>query len=209
MVYNGFLASGIRIRERTARAECRIALGLPENVLVVAAVMRLAEENDPDLWLDTAAAIAAARPDAYFIIAGYGHDGAAENVTKRTVELGLAHRVLTPGATDDVGEVYGASDLLLLTSRTENLPNVVIEAQAAGIPVVGPDVGGISEAMLHGVTGLLVPERSAQQLAAAVLQILNDSRWADRVSQLGPKFVSDRFGHDRMVRETIAIYTTG
>jgi glycosyltransferase involved in cell wall biosynthesis len=209
VVYNGFLASGIRIRGRTARAECRMALGLPEHGPVIAAVMRLAEEKDPDLWLDTAAAIAAARPDATFIIAGYGHEGAVENLSRRTVELGLAGRVLTPGATNDVGEVYGAGDLLLLTSRTENVPNVMIEAQAAGIPVVGPNVGGISEAMLHGVTGLLVRERSAQGLAAAVLQIVNESRWADRVSQLGPKFVSDRFGHERMVRETIAIYHHG
>jgi glycosyltransferase involved in cell wall biosynthesis len=206
LVYNGFLPSGVHIRERGARSDCRISLRLPQNVPVVAAVMRFSDEKDPELWLDTAAAIAAVRADVHFVVAGYGHDDAAEKISTRATDLGLAARVVMPGATKDVGEVYAASDLLLLTSRTENVPNVMIEAQAAGIPVVGPDVGGISEAMLDGVTGLLVRERSAKALAAAVLQILGMPGWADRVALTGPEFVSRRFGQERMVSETIAIY---
>jgi glycosyltransferase involved in cell wall biosynthesis len=206
LVYSGFLSSSMHIRESTERADCRTRLRLPQDAPVVAAMMRFAEEKDPELWLDTAAAIAGTRPDVHFIIAGYGHGRAAEKIASRAAELGLGGRVVMPGATKDIGEVYAASDVLLLTSRTETVPNVMIEAQAAGIPVVGPDVGGVSEAMLDGVTGLLVRERSAEALAAAVLQILDTPGWADRVAKLGPAFVSDRFGHGRMVRETIAAY---
>jgi glycosyltransferase involved in cell wall biosynthesis len=110
------------------------------------------------------------------------------------------------GPIKDVGEIYAGIDLLLLTSRTENVPNVLIEAQAVGIPVVAPDVGGLSEAMLDGVTGLLVRERSAKALAAAVLQILDTSDWADRVTRFGPEFVSRRFGQERMIKEMMTIY---
>jgi glycosyltransferase involved in cell wall biosynthesis len=86
------------------------------------------------------------------------------------------------------------------------VPNVMIEAQAAGIPVVGPAVGGIGEAMLDGVTGLVVADRSSKALASAVLRILDDASWRERAAARGPTFVAERFGHGRMVHETIAIY---
>jgi glycosyltransferase involved in cell wall biosynthesis len=111
-----------------------------------------------------------------------------------------------PGVATDVGQVYRALDVHLLTSRTENLPNVMIEAQAAGIPVVGPDVGGIGEAMVDQVTGILVPERSAQALAQAVLRILDIPRWRERVAIEGPAFIARKFGLKRMISETIAVY---
>jgi glycosyltransferase involved in cell wall biosynthesis len=166
--------------------------------------MRFAPEKDPDLWLETAAAIAAARPDVHFVLAGNGHGDIADQIFKKAGTLGL--RLIMPGAVTDVGEIYGALDVLLLTSRTENVPNVVIEAQAAGVPVVGPDVGGVGEAILDGVTGLLVPERTAQALAAAVLRILDNPGWLETVAIEGPSFVARRFGLERMVHEMVAIY---
>jgi glycosyltransferase involved in cell wall biosynthesis len=125
---------------------------------------------------------------------------------KKGAKLGLSERLVVAGVATDVGRVYGALDVHLLTSRTENIPNVMIEAQAAGIPVVGPDVGGIGEAMIGEITGIVVPERSARALAEAVLRILNTAHWRERVAVEGPKFISRKFGQERMVRETIAIY---
>ena len=98
-------------------------------------------------------------------------------------------------------------NVLLLTSEFENTPNTLIEAQAAGIPVVGPDVGGVAETMKHQATGLLVPERSAPKLADAVLQILNEPDGLLTKARVeGPAFVAQRFGYERMVRETTEIY---
>jgi glycosyltransferase involved in cell wall biosynthesis len=206
LVHNGFVETGIHIRSRSQISDCRAALGLPNDGLVVGAVMRFAREKDPDLWLETAAAIACVRPDVYFVLAGYGHDDVAEQLAKKGAQLGLGNRLFMPGAMVDVGQVYGAIDTLLLTSRTENVPNVLIEAQAAGVPVVGPNVGGIGEAMLHETTGLLVSERSASALAEAVLRILSNPDWVRQVASDGPGFVAQRFGHERMVRQTISIY---
>jgi glycosyltransferase involved in cell wall biosynthesis len=73
----------------------------------------------------------------------------------------------------------------VLTSRFEGTPNVVIEAQAAGLPVVAPNVGGTSEALLDGVTGILVRNRQASCLASAVLDILGDPSWAERCTTKG------------------------
>jgi hypothetical protein len=167
-------------------------------------VMRFAPEKDPHLWLDTAAAIAAARPDTRFVLAGYGN--LAKQVEHRIETLGLADRCILPGAAKDVGLIYGALDVLLLTSRFEGTPNVLIETQAAGIRVVASDVGGVNEALLDGVTGILVGNRQASSLASAVLEILGDPGWREHAATEGPAFVSKRFGHQRMTDDTIVAY---
>lgn len=206
LVHNGFLPSSIKIRKRGERAACRTHFGLRPDGPVVGAVMRFAREKDPDLWLETAAAIASARPDVSFLLAGYGHGAVAGQLFQKGKNLGLGTRFVMPGMVIDVGQVYGALDILLLTSRLENVPNVMIEAQAAGVPVVGPAVGGVGEAMLDGVTGVVVADRSSRALASAVLRILDDAGWRERAAAEGPIFVAERFGHERMVHETIAIH---
>jgi glycosyltransferase involved in cell wall biosynthesis len=102
--------------------------------------------------------------------------------------------------------IYGALDVFLMTSRFEGTPNVLIEAQAAGVPAVAPNVGGTSETLLDGITGLVVGNRRASNLSSAVLQILDDPGWRGRAAIHGPAFVSKRFGHQRMIDETIAAY---
>jgi glycosyltransferase involved in cell wall biosynthesis len=204
LVYNGFLPQGIYIRRGSETKLCRRHLGLMDDARVIGTVMRFAPEKDPHLWLETAAAIAAARPNTRFVLAGYGN--LAEQIERRIETLGLAECFILPGAPKDVGLIYGALDVLLLTSRFEGTPNVLIEAQAAGIPVVAPDVGGTSEALLNGVTGILVGNRQASSLASAVLEILEDPGWRERAATQGPAFVSKKFGHQRMIDDTIAAY---
>src|SRR5262249_30645894 len=148
--------------------------------------------------------IAAARPDVYFVLAGYGE--MADHVAGKIRQLGLAERFRLAGPTKDVGEIYAALDVFLMTSRFEGTPNTLIEAQAAGIPIVAPLVGGIGETALHGTTGLLVEERAADDLAGAVLQILRDAGWRQRSARHGPAFVADRFDHRRMIDATLALY---
>ena len=204
LVYNGFLPRGFHIRMGSETKLCRRRLGLVDDARVIGTVMRFAPEKDPYVWLETAAAIATARPDTRFVLAGYGN--LAEQIERRIEALGLAECFILPGAAKDVGLIYGALDVLLLTSRFEGTPNVLIEAQAAGIPVVAPDVGGTSETLLNGVTGILVGNRRASSLASAVLEILDDPGWRERAATQGPAFVSKKFGHQRMIDDTIAAY---
>jgi glycosyltransferase involved in cell wall biosynthesis len=204
VVYNGYLPSCFHIRQRSETKACRRHLGVFSDAPLVGAVMRFAPEKDPILWLETAAVIAAARPDARFVLAGYGE--LAGHVRQRIQSLGLNERFILPGATKDVGLIYAALDVFLLTSRSEGSPNVLTEAQAAGIPVVTPDVGGAGETLLDGTTGIVVGSRRPLNLANAVLQILNDPSWRERAASHGPAFVSTRFGHQRMINETIHLY---
>ena len=187
-------------------AEFRRLLGIDYNAPVVGTVMRFAPEKDPVLWLRTAALIAAARPDVHFILNGYGHGEVAGELRALGDGLGLKDRLHMPAAVTDVGLVYNALTAFLLTSRTDATPNALLEAQACGVPVIAPAIGGIGETILDQVTGALVRVRSAEALAEAVLAVLSDPLWQRRASAWGPRFVADRFGIDRMIDETTALW---
>jgi glycosyltransferase involved in cell wall biosynthesis len=207
VVYNGFLSSLVQAGTAEEKAAHRARLGIPPHAPVVGTLMRLVPQKDPELWLETAAVVAQARPNAHFLLGGYGHPGVADGLAALAGRLGLGDRLVMTGAVTDIGAIYNAMDVFLMTSRFENTPNTLIEAQAAGIPVVGPDVGGVCETMLDQVTGILVQERYANKLAAAVLQILDaPDRLPVTARAQGPAFVAHRFSHERMVREMIAIY---
>ena len=206
IVCNGLMAGTVRIPTKAELSAYRSALGLPSDAPVVGTVMRFTEEKDPDLWLAVAAEITKLAPQVCFIQAGYGK--LLTQCRTRAQALGLDRNVVFPGAIEDVGLIYALSDVFLLTSKVEGLPNVLIEAQAAGCPVVTTDVGGTGEALLDGITGRLVRERSPGCLARAVLEVLFDQRWRDRVNSQSADFVEKNFGFEKMVDRTLEIYRT-
>jgi asparagine synthase (glutamine-hydrolysing) len=204
VLYNAITCEQIRKPPLEKVATFRTQLGLPQTGPVVGTVIRFVADKDPNLWLAAAAEIAKARPEVHFLVAGYGK--LQDQMMHRIDALGLRDRVVLPGAVTDPRLIYAALDVILLTSLTEGLPNVLIEAQAAGRPVVAADVGGVSEAVAVGRTGRVVRGRSPQRLAAAVLDVLGDASWAARARTEGPAFVANRFGVDRMVAEMLEIY---
>jgi len=98
---------------------------------------------------------------------------------------GLAPRVDLPGSRDDVPEVLASAGIFVLSSRSEGFPVSVLEAMAAGLPVVASDVGGVSEAVVHGETGLLVPANDPAGLAGALEQLLRDAPLRRRLGAAG------------------------
>jgi glycosyltransferase involved in cell wall biosynthesis len=204
VLYNGFLSDTVRIPEPLEVAAFRATFGFSPDTPVVGTLMRLVEEKDPDLWLATAAEIAHERPDVRFLIIGHGplHDA----ILERVHALDLGNRLSLADAMTDVGLGYAALDVLLLTSFVEGLPNSMVEAQAAGRPVVATNVGGTREALVDGRTGLIVAGRSPKRLAEAVLGVLDDASWRERGRTEGPAFVAGRFGFDRMIDETLDAY---
>jgi glycosyltransferase involved in cell wall biosynthesis len=206
IVRNGLLTDTVRIPSEKELASYRRTLGFESNTPVVGTIMRFTEQKDPDLWLTVAAKVVEAAPRVRFIMAGYGELLAP--CTARAEALGLDRHIVFPGAIEDVGIIYALLDAFLLTSRVEGLPNVLIEAQAAGCPVVATDAGGVHEALIDGVSGRLVRERDPDRIAQAVLEVLFDPSWRDRVHQQAMPFIKNRFGFDRMVEETIRLYHT-
>ena len=102
--------------------------------------------------------------------------------------------------------MYGAFDVLAQASRSEGLPNVLLEAAAAGCPIVATDAGGSGEIVVDGRTGLLVPTRDVDALAAALRRTIDDRELRRRLGSEARAHVAESFGMDRFVREYGDLY---
>jgi glycosyltransferase involved in cell wall biosynthesis len=96
--------------------------------------------------------------------------------------------------------------LILLTSIGEGTPNVLLEAQWLGLPVVTTDAGGAGEAVLDGVTGILVKTGEADAIADAVVGVLRDKTFRETVRREGPSFIAATYGMERMIDELLSLY---
>jgi glycosyltransferase involved in cell wall biosynthesis len=204
ILYNGFASDTLRKPAAHEILEFRKRFGFDAHTPIVGTLMRFVRQKDPELWIEVAAEVAAVKPDVRFLLGGYGE--MESTIIARIKALGLAERVILLGPIEDLFLFYFAVDVVVLTSIAEGTPNVLIEAQAAGRPVVAPNVGGVAEAMLSGLTGHLVATRSAKHLAKAIVTVLNDDEWRKNAAIEGPAFVAKRFSVDRMVRETLDAY---
>ena len=152
----------------TSRHELRRSLDWPEDVPVVLYLGSLTSEKRPDLAIDVARRL----PHVQVVIAGPGSLPAA------SADAARAAGVMVTGATDVPEKALAAADVLLLTSDTEGLPGVLIEAGMARRPAVSTEVGFVDEAIVDGVTGRLAPRGDSVTLAAGVDEaLLNADLW--------------------------------
>jgi len=144
-------------------------------------------------------------PEAIFILIGDGKERA--KLERQVREAGLEKSFLFLGFRDDVPELLASCDLAVLPSESEGLPNSVLEAMAAGVPVVATCVGGIPEIIDNGQNGLLVPPENPPALAEAILRVLRDRNLAMRLARAGQERVRTHFSFDRVVAELRQLYT--
>jgi glycosyltransferase involved in cell wall biosynthesis len=126
---------------------------------------------------------------------------------KLTRELGLEANVTLLGRRNDVAALMSCSSLLLLTSTHEGMPNVVMEAQLLGLPVVATRAGGTADLVLDGVTGSLRPIGDVRGLANACLSILNDPELRRRMGEAGRMHMAQDFSRKAMTDRYIALAT--
>jgi glycosyltransferase involved in cell wall biosynthesis len=147
-------------------------------------------------------------PEAQLVLAGRDLEqaGAFQEALERESErLGIRERVEF-GFHDDVPALLESLDVVALPSWTEGLPIVLLEAMAHARPVVATPVGGTPELVTDGETGLLVPTRDPEALAAALRRLLDDPELARRLGEAGRARVADRFTASEQARRILAIY---
>ena len=132
--------------------------------------------------------------------------GEAERVQHVIRSSGLDSIVQLTGEVPNAYEYICAADLLVLSSVQEGLPRVILEAMAASKPMVATDVGGCSQAILHGETGLLVPPRNPLALADAIEQVICDLELARQMGDKGRQRVQRHFTMDAMIARHLALY---
>lgn len=138
------------------------------------------------------------------LIAGWGELEA--EIRREIQHHKLEHRVLLLGYISDLASLYRAADFFVLSSHLEGLCTSILDAMAAGVPVVATRTGGIPEAVEHGSTGLLVPPRDPAALAQAMAEMLRDPRARQRFAQAAFEKVRKEFAADAMVEGTLAVY---
>lgn len=179
-------------------------LGIPPGATVVGSILRFSEEKRPGLLVDMAATALRHDPHVHFVF--YGTGPLYQSLNDKIRKEGLADRVHLPGLTTAAWEALAAMDVFVLASRLEGLPNVLIEAQASGVPIVCTGAGGMPETYVDGVTGLTVPDANAEALASAVLALLNDPERRDAMSRRAEAHARAEFGLDKMIREITRVY---
>ena len=190
-----------RIR-RSPRVE-RAALGIDERRPVVLWVGRL----DPVKGLDellVAFSSVAQTTDAHLLIAG---DGAYEpHVRAAIADNALQGRVSMLGRRDDVGGLLKLADVFVFPSRTEGMPNALLEAMATGKAIVTTNVPGCRDLIQHGRNGLLVPAQDPPRLADAMKRLLCDRPLADRLAAAAAEIVEARYTFARCVDRYESLY---
>jgi len=179
-------------------------LGLETSAAVIGAIGRLDRVKGVEYLLRAAAKVIFKTPDAAFLIVGDGSQREALEQLARS--LGISHRMVFTGQRDDVPELLSTMDVLVLPSLYEGLPNAVLEAMAAGKPVIATRVGGTPEVVEDKVTGLLVPPRDPEALAEAIIALIQDRERAEAMGQVGRARVEEYFSVERMIAETETLY---
>jgi glycosyltransferase involved in cell wall biosynthesis/tetratricopeptide (TPR) repeat protein len=187
----------------TGRDEAfRASAGIPADAFVVGGVFRIEAVKRPLLWIETARMVAAAHPNAHFVMLGDGK--MAPQVRDYAQRHGFLDRLHMPGLVSDVGQWFRVFDLNLLTSEREGLPNVLIEGQHFGVPAVSSDVGGAFETVEPGVTGYLIPrDCGAEAFAETILKVMRDRAWLEMARARAPAFVRRKFGSQQTVNAVL------
>jgi glycosyltransferase involved in cell wall biosynthesis len=199
-VHNGIAPAGFEAR--ADGAALRAALGLPPGRPVIGIVARLAPQKGVEHLVRALAQLDRDGRGATLLVAGDGP--LRDRLENEARELGVVAVFL--GYRGDVAEILGALDVFVLPSVTEGLPLVVLEAMAAGCPVVATRVGGIPEAVRDGETGWLVPPADPDALARAIHHALGDRARAAAYAAAGRERVRRLFTAERMVEKTLAVY---
>ena len=193
-----------RFRDPPEGGAFRADLGVGPDTILVGIVGRLVPIKAHGLFLEMASDVRRQRDDVEFAIVG---DGELWWSLQEQVEaLGLRHCVHFAGWRRDLPEVYRDLDLVVCCSINEGTPVSVIEACAAGTPVVGTDVGGMADVITSGETGLLVPSGDRVALTEAVLSSINDPARAEQMSLAARAMVTRKYSADRLVEDVRRLY---
>ena len=185
-------------------SELRAELGLPLDAPVFGIVARLSPEKMHSVLLDAMALLIKRVPNAVLVIVGDGDIRA--DLEKHAAEIDVTSNVSFLGVRSDVHRLLQALDVFVLSSRAEGLSLTLLEAAAAGLPIVATDVGGNSEVVVDGQTGILVEPNNPSALAAAMERIATDPERGRSMGELGRARVNEFYSLDAMVKRYEAVY---
>src|SRR6266480_2590722 len=197
-----FLAeSAFSVVDEAARVAQRRAWGLPDGAFTVGIVARLSPVKNHALLLK-----AAAQLDARFHVVLIGDGASRAGLEELARQLRIESRVHFAGEVVSPHNLHQFLDVSVLCSSSEGFPNSLIEAMAAARPVVATAVGGVIDAVTHGVTGILVPVDDPAPLVDALRMLEADSLLRTRLGEAGREAVRAKFRQEPVIEKLTALY---
>ncbi len=188
-----------------ARA-ARARLGVATDATVAVMIANLNHHKGHADLLDGLGAVRSRLPDDFVLLCVGRDDGIGRELAARADALGIGDKVRWLGSRSDVPEVLAAADLAVSASHQEGSSNAVLEAMAAGVPVVGTAVGGTPEAVTHGVHGLLVPPRDPAAIGLAVAALLEDVELRRGMGRAAARRIRDEYSMQACIGRYLGIY---
>jgi len=178
--------------------------GLSKDSPVITNVGILRSVKGHEITLQAVKSVVKAVPEARFLIVG---DGPARQRLENLVdEFGIREYVLFTGFVRGISEIYSFSDVAVLSSWSEGLPQSLIQAMAAGVPVVATAVGGVPEVVIHEETGILVEAGDSEGLAEGIIKLLKDPELCKRLVERARQCVMDKYTMEHMIGKIEALY---
>lgn len=202
-IHYGVDTSKFRMAEELGICK-RKELQFKEDDILVGVVARLTEQKGHRYLIEAAKGLVDRIPKIKFVFVG---DGPLRKVLENQIaEAQFSNHFHFLNMRNDINEIINAFDIFVLPSLYEGLPNVILEAMACGIPVVATAVDGTPEAVVDGVTGLLVPPKSPDALREALLTVLLDEKRLRKMGKMGRKRIEESFTLDKQVKMFEELY---
>jgi glycosyltransferase involved in cell wall biosynthesis len=186
------------------RDDCRSEFGLAPESPVIGYMGRIEKMKRLDLLLHAFVPVLARRPQARLMIIGEGKSKTElDAIAER---LGISHAVIWTGFRQDIARLLAAMDVYVQPSANEGLSLSILEAMAAGKPVIATDVGGAHEVITDQQTGILVRSGSTSAIGTAILELLDHPQKRSVLAQAGRNHVEQQFGVQQMVDAYMRVY---
>jgi glycosyltransferase involved in cell wall biosynthesis len=187
-------------KDQTFRRE----IGISDKTLLVGNIGRLSPEKGQSDCVRVAAAVLKDYKDAKFVLIGKGDDEV--RLRELAQKLEITNEVIFMGYRDDMQRIYNSLDLVVQSSYTEGMPNVILEALAMEVPVIATDVGGTSEAIRNNLTGVLVQPAKPEEITKKILAFIQNQDAFKEMAKKGRKHVETNFNFDERTQKLSRIY---
>ncbi len=178
------------------RRRVRESFGFDDSALLIGVIGNVSEKKGMTHLVRSMKQIVAEVPEAFLLVVGNGQAQYFDALKSEAAGLGIGEHIIWAGHRSDVPDLLCALDLLASASLSENFPVSMIEAMAAGLPIVATAVGGVPECVVEGETGLLVRPGRSDALAAAIVSLLKDRELRKKIGETGRRRAFENFSPD-------------
>jgi len=202
LIYNGVEVGGYNLLPEEKQEELKKKLGIPSDSVVISCVANLRPVKGHEFLIDAVSIL----KELNFSVLIIGEGPLRDTLIKYTHEKGLNNKIHFLGQRLDIPELLAITDIFVLPSLFEGMPLSLMEAMASGLPVVSTDVGGVSELVVDGETGFLVPPRNSAALAEKIKTLIDDKALSKAMGVKGQERIKNNFTFEAMVDKTETLY---